>query len=407
MPVELNRIPAPARRPEKPVSRRWLKWLMGLIIVGSLFSWFSGQLTRSPGFWLFAIVLPASLWLIAAWARGMIYFLGHIQANAWDRSREELILKEVRRGRRALQILQGTFITAHTSIRKRFCVPSSEALVQNKNALRTQNDWKGNSVRHSRLTVSPDTSPETFLSQIFADLLPELAVSLNQYPDDQRVALLFESDTSLSRERVRDLWHAAWQQSDIRQSPEEIDAHGLAAIDHWLDSRIKENTLLLVIALQVATASPENTGEAVAALLLGNRMTQNVLMPYALMHRPEPGKPQTLATNITQALDWKPLLPEDLHHLWQAGLSEDGRQAVSDLNGKPPLRGVAMNSTQYDLDNTLGHTGCVAPWLAIAAAALVVQEMQEDHLVVSGEQGDEMMWSTVVSPYQSVKEKMK
>lgn len=407
MPVKLNTIPAPARRPEKPVSWRWLKWLTGLIIAGSLFSWFSGQPTRSPGFWLFAIVLPASLWLLAAWARGMIYFLGHIQANAWDRSREELILKEMRRGRRALQILQGTFITAHTSIRKRFSAPSSEALVQNKNALRTRNDWKGNSVRHSRLTISPDTSPETFLSQIFADLLPELAVSLNQYPDDQQIALLLETDTSVSHKRVHDLWLNAWQQSDIRQSPEEIDAHGLAAIDHWLDSRIKENTLLLVIALQVAMASPENTGEAVAALLLGNRMTQNVLTPYALMHRPEQGVPDTLAERITQALDWKPLQPEDLHHLWQAGLSMDGRQAVARLTGKPPLQGVDMSSTQYDLDYTLGHTGCVAPWLAIAAAAQTAQEMQKDHLVISGERRNEILWSTVVSPYQPVKEKMK
>lgn len=123
MPVKLNSIPAPARRPEKPVSRRWLKWLAGLVIAGSLFSWLSGQPTRSPGFWLFAIALPVSLWLIAAWVRGMIYLLGHIQANAWDRSREELILKEVRRGRRALQILQRTFVTAHTSMRKRFSAP--------------------------------------------------------------------------------------------------------------------------------------------------------------------------------------------------------------------------------------------------------------------------------------------
>lgn len=407
MPVKLNTIPAPARRPEKPSFRRWLKWLAGLLIAGSLFSWLSGQPNRSPGFWLFAIALPVSLWLIAAWLRGMIYLLSHLQANAWDRSREEFILQEVRRGRRALQILQGAFITAHTLATKGFSAPSTEAFVQNKNELCTQHSWNGNGIRHSRLAVSTGTSLETFLSQIFADLLPELAVSLNQYPDDQQIALLLEADTSVPRKRVRDLWLNAWQQSDIRLSPEMIDNYGLTAIDHWLENRFKENTLLLVVAFQVAPASPENTGEAVVALLLGNRMTQKVLTPYALMHRPEQSVPDTLAENITQALDWKPLPPEELHHLWQAGLSREGRQAVTALYGQPPLRDVEMSSALYNLDNTLGHTGCAAPWLAIAVAAQEAQEMNKDHLVISGEQGNEMMWSTVVSPYQPVEEKTK
>ncbi len=42
-----------------------------------------------------------------------IYLMQQIQANAWDSRREQVILQEVRRGRRALQILAAACSTAH------------------------------------------------------------------------------------------------------------------------------------------------------------------------------------------------------------------------------------------------------------------------------------------------------
>lgn len=378
-----------------------------MLVMGFLWSYFSGVPIKSAGFWFFSVGIPALLWLAVAWCREMIYLLRQIQANAWDRRREAEILQDVRRGRRTLQILHGTFITAHSGPDNWFCSPSTEPLIQNQSVIRTQMSWQGGgNIRHSRI-LPPGISPEVFLSQIFADLLPVLAVSLGQYPDNQLIALLFEADTSVSSQWVRDLWRDAWQKNGIRQQLEYIEGHGLAAIDYWLDNRIRENTLLLVVALQIAPENPDGTAEAVAALLLGNRLTQNTLTPYALLHRPEQGVPGTLAENITQALDWGPVQPEDLHHLWRTGLSADGKRGVAALNGQPPLQGVEMSSAQYDLDNTLGHTGCAAPWLAIAAAAQAAQDMNKDHLVISGEQGNEIMWSTVVSPYQPVEEQTK
>lgn len=50
-----------------------------------------------------------------------------------------------------------------------------------------------------------------------------------------------------------------------------------------------------------------------------------------------------------------------------------------------------------------GETGCVAPWLAIAAAA---QGTKESQLIMSGETGSTKMWSVVVSPCQTAKEKV-
>ncbi|EEC0295749.1 hypothetical protein YV76_003174 [Salmonella enterica subsp. enterica] len=404
MPVRLNLIPTPARQLPAPVRGRWLKGLAGLLIAGTLWSYFSALPLHSVQFWLFSAGFPLLLWLAAAWLRAMVFLPAQIQVNAWNKRREELLLKETRRGRRALQILQGLFITAHSEPGS-IISPSTTALVRHDIALRAQSAWLGaRSIRHSRLAVLPGITSDEFLRQIFAGLLPVLAVSFSRYPDNQPVALLLETDSSLSRQRISDLWHAAWQQSDIRQPVEFIDGYGLKVIDHWLDNRIRENTLLLVVALQVAPENPEGSGEAVAALLLGNRLTQSTLTPYALLHRPEQSAPDSLAENIAQALDWGPVQPDALHHLWRAGLSQDEQTAVMTLNGQSPLRGLEMNTSMYDLDNTLGQTGCTAPWLAIAAASQAARDMQADQLVISGEQENGVMWSTVVSPYQPVKE---
>lgn len=404
MPVKLNAVPAPVTPPDKPSSQCWLKCLAGLLAVCCLYFYFSGQRMNSPGFWLFAVVAPVSLWGIAAWVRGMIYLLGYIRANAWNRNREEFILGELRRGRRALQILNTSFITAHSPVIGAFSTPPLEPLIKNESVLGTRSSWSGERVRHSRLSASPDISVADFLSRTFTELASILAVSLNQYPDNQRVTLLFEGDTLLPSEQVHSLWRDAWQQNGIRQSPEHIDGHGLAVADHWLDWRIREDSLLLVVALQVAPENPQDTGETVAALLLGNRLTQNILAPLALLHRPEQGGPQNLSENISQAMDWGSVQPYDLHYLWQAGLSAEQQIMVAALNGQPPLQGIDMNSGMYDLDNTLGHTGSAAPWLAIAAAAQAAEQMQTTHLIISGERNTDVVWSTVISPCPPGKE---
>lgn len=404
MPVRLNEVPEQATPSDKPSSQRWLKCLAGMLTVCCLFIYFSGQRTNTPGFWLFTVVGPVSLWLIAAWVRAMIYLLGYIRVNAWNRSREAFILAELRRGRRALQILRATCITAHLQLGDAFSAFPLEALIKNESVLSTRNTWKGERMRHSRLPASPDINVADFLSRIFSKLVSELAVSLHKYPDDQPVTLLFEADTSLPEQLVSSLWRDAWKTCGIRQQTEDIDGHGLAVVDRWLDHRIREKSLLLVVALQVAPENPQDTGETVAALLLGNRLTQNILTPRALLHRPEQNGSQPLNENIAQALDWGPVEPDELHHLWQAGLSDQQQSAIAALNGRSPLEGVEMNSNLYDLDKTLGHTGCAAPWLAIAAASQAAEQMQAAHLIVSGERNTDLVWSTVVSPCAPEKE---
>ncbi len=73
------------------------------------------------------------------------------------------------------------------------------------------------------------------------------------------------------------LWQQAWQESGIGQPTTLLSGHGLTVIDHWLDHRIKDSAVLLVVAVQIAPEQPEMTGEAVVGLLLANRLTQKYL----------------------------------------------------------------------------------------------------------------------------------
>lgn len=79
-------------------------------------------------------------------------------------------------------------------------------------------------------------------------------------------------------------------------------------------------------------------------------------------------------------------------------------KAIAALNGLSPLQGVDMNTAQYDIDTALGQAGCAAPRLAIAVATQAAVKMQENQLIISGEQNGTVMWSTVITPYLSGKE---
>lgn len=407
MPVKLTTIPGPSLRPSPPKPLRWLIVLLGLTAAGILLIRFLGKLLGNTEFWWFAIGIPVVIWLVLMCFRLATYLIQQIQANAWDRRREQVILQEVRRGRRALQILAAECSTAHDSDLQFTGIV--DALLRNDNKIIPQTAWnRESSVRHSRLPVTEGLSLEAHLLTVFSALLENLADPLSLLPHDNAVAILLESSSSVPRSRVQALWQQAWQESDICQSTTLLSGHGLSVIDHWLDHRIKDNALLLVVAVQIAPEQPEMTGEAVVGLLLANRLTQKVQTPLALLHRPEctSSQQEDLQTGVLQAADWVPLPPDTLQHLWLARLSaeSEGYRSAIGVQGKAPLARITPGSDVHNFNEFLGCPGCAAPWLAIAAAAQAIGHSPVPHMILSGEQGSDTVWSAVVSPYASRKE---
>lgn len=407
MPVNLKNIPGTSVRPSPPKPLRWLTALACLLATGILLMRFLGKLVGNDTFWWFAIGVPLALWAVIAFLRLTVYGLRHMRANAYDKHREEHILKEVRQGRRALQILFADCVTAHTSGGHQ--ENNIGALLSGENQLFPQTAWDNSShVRHSRLPVVEGQSQESGVTAAFTALLQKLSEPLSTLQPDNPVAILLESSSSLPDEKIKVLWSQAWQESEMPQPTAFVTGYGLAAVDHWLDHRINENTLLLVVALQIAPEQPEMTAEAVTGLLLGNRLTQKILTPLALLHRPESSsaKAEALQEAVVQAADWVPLLPDAVSHLWLSGLDEksDAWSSAITVQGKPPLTRINPDSGLHDFNTYLGHPGRAAPWLAIAAAAQAISGAPAPHMIISGEQGSDTVWSTVVSPHASRKE---
>lgn len=400
MPVNLNIIPSLAVRPSPPKTMRWLSALLFFIAVGWGVIRYSGWAAEGMEFWLFAAGLPSVVWLVLMVCRQGVYLLECIHASAWDERREEIILQETRRGRRALQILGVECFTAHSAMISAQFSASSQELFRGENKLSPQTTWQGHHhIRHSRLPTAPGQTSEDLLLDCFTEILKKIAPKISSLPPGNPVAILLEYSSTHSGEKIRDVWCFAWQKSAIQQPIEFVKGKGLEFVDDWLDYRIKDNAVLLVIALQIAPEQPEMTTETVVALLLANRLTQKTLPPQALLHRPEKSSARDMERGVLQAANWVPVLPDTLKHLWLTGLHGEGAQNSITLPGKAPFVAIDNVSVIHHPDMTLGHAGCAAPWLVIAAAAQAAQLNDEAHMIISSEQGQGDIWSAVVAPY--------
>lgn len=403
MPVRLERVPAPAVRPEPPRLWRWLVLLppcLALGLGGTL--WLGGEsLGQHPvRFWLLALGLPFLVWCVLAGLRLMAYLAADAAADGWDRAREAELSQMMRRGRRSQQVLATSLRTAldagdDAGERQR------AALLKEVGALRAQSSWQGKSVRHSRLVVDEALPLEQQLRGQLLAVLEDLAAVLERLPQDRPLALLLEAGSSIEQELLWEAWTQAWELSGIRQKTARLQGSGLSVVDHWLDRRIDDQALLLVVACQFAPESVEGTAEVVVGVLFGNRLTQSTVAPMAYLHRPEPvgtAAAEPLSEAFLQALDWVPVSTSAISHVWKAGSDAAGNQLITQALDKACLP-VSASAGLHDLDAALGHAGCATPWLAIAASVGVIRAGGGAQLICSGD-GAQGIWSwcSVVMP---------
>lgn len=229
-------------------------------------------------------------------------------------------------------------------------------------------------------------------------LLADVAIALAPFSPKQTLAVLFEANTSILPRRFIPAWHDSLKEAGIAQPIEYVDGHGAQFIDEWLDNRINDKSLLLVIAAQVAPEIRQGSAEAVVALLLGNRLTQNSVPPLALLHRPERTDPQFLDEGIVQAADWVPLDAGQVKHLWLSGLTAEEASSVIPAMVLPLLSGVPSPAGRHNTDLIIGHAGCVSPWLAAAVATLAAQQTGSAQLAISADRGTGTLWIQAITP---------
>lgn len=409
MPVRLDQVPALAPRPARPRGWLWLGVLPLLLLLlgmGGTFLFGTQALRQQPvSFWGMATGVPLFGWCLMSFGRVLLYFGQQQVADGWDKAREEDLIQKLRRGRRVQQVLA---VSLHTALREPEASSATQlkALLDGVKALKAQPSRQDQSVlRHSRIAGDTAEVPELALHRVLTQMLADLAPSLTQVPDATPLALLLEVGSTLPENVWQRVWRQAWSESGIRQSTVLVEEDGLEALDQWLDHRIGDQALLLVVAVQFAPQQPEGTAEAAVGLLFGNRLTQTVLPSMAYLHRPEQEREPTtdaLLYAASQALDWVPLDAQSIEQTWRVGVDTQRDAALTTVLADVSIP-VKHNQGFYDLDAQLGHPGKASPWLAIAAATQTIQSGAGPQFIFSGGGCvDAGLWSTVLTPVPSL-----
>lgn len=410
MPVRIDSIPPFAMRPHPPRPWRWLAGLVISLLMGFLVTlMFADEPLRQDGqrFWWQALMLPLFLWCASFVLRYLVHIGGVSVADGWDRAREADLLARLRRGRRSHRILA---VSLHTALRgpaDSTGQEQSEALAGDQSALRTQplRDSPSQSCRHSELSFDlglqeGELDHEVLLAQVYRRVLVDLADTVLTLPAEQPMALVLDIDSQVTAQRTLALWHEAWAEQGLRQELPLFEHQGFLAVDHWLDSRGRDSSLLLVVSARIAPAPPDETAEVAVCLLLGDRRTPLPLPPLAYLHRPEQESGSTtdsLRRAILQALEWVPLDADAIGDSWLADVcnSRHGDVSRAFLELLVPLQ---LGQGMHDLKASLGACGPAAPWVAIAACAERARSRQRPQLIVSGGDVEAALWCSVVTP---------
>jgi hypothetical protein len=354
---------------------------------------------RPSDFWSLALGIPILGWCVLGFGRVLLYTGEQGAADGWDDAREKDLNRKMRQGRRSQQVLG---VSVQTALEEPADDPEIQldALLSGTTALKSQaSRMDGSILRHSGLSNDADENPEAILLSIWAQTLADLAPTLAQLPDDQPLALLLDVDTDLPEQQWRRVWRQAWRESGIRQPTTAVDGRGLTVLDQWLDQRIGDRALLLVLAVQFAPQQPDGTAEVAVGLLFGNRLTQATLSPIAFLHRPEQARQPTsddLLYATRQALEWVPLESRSVEQVWRAGIDARGAAAIAGVLSDVPM---SVNRPRMcDLDAMLGHPGGASPWLAVAAGTKAIRRGAGSQFIYSGGAAAAGLWGTVLIP---------
>ncbi|MEE9659084.1 hypothetical protein [Enterobacter cloacae complex sp. CARB60] len=351
-----------------------------------------GSYIKGQNFWFLAIGIPFTCWFIIGSVCVVIWILKGIKANSYDKRREKWILSETRKSRRAFQVLSTSLITGHKVKGKDDLL---NLLITNKSILFSQKDRAGNEgVRLSLLQDDNNNLSELILC-LFNKLICQLPLSY--IPNNVNLVIALDVSSAIPKENINEMWLKSWREFGSLHSFELMENNGPVILEHWLNSKTKENSLLLVVALQVAPIHATNSAETAVALLLGNRLMQESITPMAILHRPDPSSAEELESGMRMAAYNVPIKDGVLKHLWLSGLTDQQHAEVVINQNKSPVRAVESD-TVINLDSSMGHAGAAAPWLAIAAASETAQQTQLPQMIICGDTTQDVLWSTVVTP---------
>lgn len=240
-------------------------------------------------------------------------------------------------------------------------------------------------------TVNADANRARQLtSWLLNELLAELAPRLGALPMAVPLAVRLHIVNALPPAQNRRLWDDCWGARFSRtisiETPEPPD--GLMALDRWLDLMLAggEPRAMLFVSIQlhpVLYASvPDGAAEAgTAVLLMPDALARkHGIQRDASLHRPVRSLAMEPQEALSHALRWGGVKAGEVAGAWQSGL--DATQAGA-LRQAAIQLGMPVHAV--NLDQTVGHAGMAARWLAVSCALATLTRTAAAQVVMVGQ----------------------
>ena len=403
MPVEFDRIPPQAVRPNPP--RFWI-WLYSFFILLALYGVgvvvFWDEEGRELSSVLGVRIIELSfIWWAAYCSRALYYVIKQRIADGWDIAREVNVQSRIQQGRRYLQVYAASSYTALRTDESD-SQGQANAVLNGAKALKMQpSRLNGHAVRHSRLPGDLNEDPGRALLNILRSVLKDLAGTLAELGDDIQICLSLDVESRLDKDQVDKVWRKVCGEVGIRQLLVPIEWSALDAVERWLDQRHEDQDLLMVIVVVIAHHAPQDTAEAAVGLLFGSECLQPSLNPMAILHRPEQARGESavaVTRAIHQSLYWASVQSEEIEHVWQAGIGHIHQSALVAALNEAELS-VHDGRFVHNLDKLLGHPRKAAPWISLALAAQVIESGAGSQLILCGDAyAEAALWAEVMAP---------
>jgi hypothetical protein len=320
-------------------------------------------------FWTCLAGLPAVVAVILVAALFHLYGMQKLYRDCWDDCCKALDRAWRAWARRHVALTAFSTLTPESDLAERIAGLAGEA-PKNKTKVLTlegfDSDFRANRI-------------ESVLNHLIERLKP----ALDELRAEQTVRALVLTGSQAEGEAIRTMTEGLWRRLDIRPH---IEVTPIAEL-RWTtieDYAVRERTPLLILCAQLhdAGAHLQQFTEAATGLLLEHavRRTRDGL-PAVRIFRSIPTAIESFKADLAQLGEMGPVELAKLRIGWSCGLGKAERYALEEalVSGRIVLKGGSKGITQ--LDDCIGPTGPINPWLSLGLAAELVQYGQGAQLL--------------------------
>ncbi|KOY60253.1 hypothetical protein AM629_20395 [Photorhabdus heterorhabditis] len=390
MSVNLDAIPDKAPRPVRPITLRWLLFLIACLVTGAITTlWFWKETRSGSVFWYSFFVFPFSFWLLCFGIRRLGYQCQQVWADGWDRECQAIREREIRRGQRSARL-----IFTHASTPVGHDVTQLPVTLQEKSVLMSQGTLQDQDevIQYARLSAELPAAKRFMMARdlLLADVLPLMAALPSHWRRYCSIQLnVSESDVRMPEISLPNMLTCPGQ--------------GLAVLDNWLDIDPASPSVLIIIAADVQDIPLNITGEAVVALMFSNHPLAEET-ELVIVHRPHREPVMRTSVLIERALLWAKQAADNIHNGWLTGW---GTSTDSVWSTAIEQQGLLLKDgeTSWLLEKSFGDTGYAAPWLALICASEQARQEQTAQLYAHKTRADQL-WGGVITPSLSGKQEI-